>query len=159
MKFVKQKDIKKYREELLKLQKNKDPITGMSISRACLDHSHKDGLCRQVLDFQTNTFLGKVENGFKRYISWNNPGIKLSIVLRKMADYIDLDYNESLYHPEHLKKLCRSFNTKNKIQQIKELIKLSKDNYLFTPIVQEISPTKKGRLKQYRKIITHESEY
>ena len=71
MKILKnQKELKKYREQLLNKQDYLDPITGAKITNASLDHSHSTGFCRKVLSREANLFLGKLENAYIRYIKW-----------------------------------------------------------------------------------------
>lgn len=96
---LKSKDIKGLREKLLKQNDNKCPILGIEITpkEAVLDHIHKrkqtdqispnSGVIRNTIHNGANAFLGKIENGFKRYIPKDVIG--LPELLRSIADYIE----------------------------------------------------------------------
>ena len=63
---LKTKDIPAVRASLLKQQEGIDPITGLPIEVPCLDHDHKTGKVRGVLDRKCNAWEGKVRNAFIR---------------------------------------------------------------------------------------------
>jgi len=68
MNKLKQSEIKSFREELLIRQGGRDPITGLQIKNAVLDHDHVSGHVRCVLQREVNSFEGKVWNAYKRFI-------------------------------------------------------------------------------------------
>jgi len=56
---------------------------------------------------EANTLLGRVENSFRRF--GTSTDLKLSEVLRNMADYLDQGDTDVL-HPVGLKQLASRFN-------------------------------------------------
>ena len=88
----------KYRHELLKKQKGLDPITKEKVTDPVLDHNHKgEQECRAVLDRTVNSFEGKVQNAFDRYIK-HLTDKNLPTILRNLADYYEQDYSETAIH-------------------------------------------------------------
>lgn len=88
----------KYRQELLKKQKGLDPITKEKVTDPVLDHNHKgEQECRAVLDRTVNSFEGKVQNAFDRYIK-HLTDKNLPTILRNLADYYEQDYSETAIH-------------------------------------------------------------
>lgn len=106
MKYLRTKDIKALRERWRKIQENKDVITGLPIEKPVLDHNHKTGLCRGVLDFSTNQFLGKTETAFKRFMYKEAPS-NLPFILRAMADYLETVLTEKIIHPKYISILIK----------------------------------------------------
>jgi hypothetical protein len=93
-----QKDANQYRTELLKVQNGIDPITNKVITDPCLDHQHfGNQQCRGVLQREVNSFEGKVQNAFNRYIK-HLTADSVSIVLRRLADYLEQDYSQCPVH-------------------------------------------------------------
>lgn len=87
-----------YRNELLKKQKNIDPITKEVIKDAVLDHQHfGDQKCRGVLQRESNSFEGRVANSYKRFLS-HITDKSLSEVLRNLADYLEQDVSDKPIH-------------------------------------------------------------
>lgn len=115
MKILKQPDIKAYRDKTLKDQGGIDPILGIEISKPTLDHSHVTGHVRQVLDFSTNQFEGKVISAYKRFLQ--HKGIPLSKVLEGLMHYWNKDYSDNPIHPGHVKTLISRFCRLNKGEQ------------------------------------------
>ena len=114
---LRDKDIKKVRDEILKEQGNICPVSKKEIINPVLDHFHKrklggDGKIRGVLERSINIFLGKIENSCKRY------GVSLEElpdVLRNIADYIQKERYD-LIHPserpifmEEYREICEYF--------------------------------------------------
>lgn len=66
---LKAKDIKPFRETMLRDQHNICAICGapIIIEKAVLDHDHKTGQIREVLHASCNSFLGIIENNHKRF--------------------------------------------------------------------------------------------
>ena len=92
------KEAAKYRQELLKSQKGLDPIIKEKIQDPVLDHNHKgEQECRAVLDRTVNSFEGKVQNAFDRYIK-HLTDKDLPTVLRNLADYYESDFSENAIH-------------------------------------------------------------
>lgn len=97
---LKTSDLKAYRDELLELQAGLDPITGLAIIDPCLDHCHKTGKVRDVLDRRTNAWEGKVLNAFRR-CGLHKIGAHFPACLRRMADYAEADWQVRPLHPKH----------------------------------------------------------
>lgn len=104
-------DVKDTREKLLIEQGNFDALTGIEIpkGKAVLDHCHDTQYVRGVLHRQSNVMLGKIENGFVRYVKyWYNGS--LSDFLRRAADYLDAGVDERYIHPGWIAKSKTEFN-------------------------------------------------
>ena len=104
-------DVKEVREQLLEEQNNIDKCTGVLIpaKQAVLDHDHTTQYVRGVLHRQTNAFVGKLENNYKRFISWWHDG-SLSDFLRSVAGYLEAGHDPRFLHPGWLKKAKTEFN-------------------------------------------------
>ena len=93
-----------------------------------------------------NTFLGRVENSFKRFGTTSTAG--LPTILRNMADYIERGDTEYL-HPVGLRQLASRFKRLVVGDQEFALKKLgAKKSEIKTCI------NSKQRTKLYRKLIT-----
>lgn len=121
MKFLKTKDLKLERERLFKEQDGFDPLVYKKIINPVLDHDHKEGYIRGVLDREVNQFVGKIEQNYIRFIKWKYPDIALSELLKNISYYLEKDYSSNMYHPNHLKTLIRKFSSGKKEQQIRVL--------------------------------------
>ncbi len=71
-----------------------------------MDHNHESGMVRGVISMEANTFLGRVENSFRRFGTSSDIG--LSKILRNMADYLDKG-DTNILHPVGLKQLTGRF--------------------------------------------------
>jgi hypothetical protein len=101
----------KYRNALLTQQNNIDPITKELITDAVLDHQHfGDQLCRAVLDRTVNSFEGKVQNSYNRYIK-HLTSRTLSEILRNLADYLEQDYTANAIHHTAIDTDVRAFKS------------------------------------------------
>ncbi len=74
--------------------------------KPCVDHNHITGMVRGVISMEGNTFLGRVENSFRRFGTSSDVG--LARILRNMADYLDQGDTEYL-HPVGLRQLASRF--------------------------------------------------
>jgi len=99
MNKLKQSEIKSFREELLIRQGGRDPITGLQIKDAVLDHDHVSGHVRCVLQREVNSFEGKVWNAYKRFI--RPLGASYEDVMIALIEYWSKDYSENPTHPKH----------------------------------------------------------
>ena len=99
MKKLKQAEIKPFREKMLKAQGGQDPITGLQITDAVLDHDHASGAIRCVLQREVNAFEGKVWNAYKRFI--RPLGASHEDVMIALIEYWSKDYSENPTHPKH----------------------------------------------------------
>ena len=107
---LKYKEIKPYRETALKKQKGIDPISGLLITDPVLDHDHKTGHVRQVLQREINAFEGKVINAFNRY--FKHLGVHREEAVIRLVEYWSLDFSKNPIHPKHLTdkdKLLRKY--------------------------------------------------
>ncbi|APU00314.1 endonuclease VII [Ralstonia phage RS-PII-1] len=66
-------------------QGNKSPLTGNEITDPVLDHCHKTGSIRAVLNRWENAVLGRLENWANRI----GNGVEPIAFLRACADYIE----------------------------------------------------------------------
>ena len=99
MNKLKQSEIKSFREERLIRQGGRDPITGLQIKDAVLDHDHVSGHVRCVLQREVNSFEGKVWNAYKRFI--RPLGASYEDVLISLVEYKNKDYSNNPIHPNH----------------------------------------------------------
>ena len=107
------KDKTLVRELLLKEQMNKCALTGLPLdkSQSVLDHAHDDDMfVRGVISRQSNSLLGVIENGWKRYTQWWYTGT-ISDFLRQCAQYLEKKPNSRYRHDHWLKKAQTMFNT------------------------------------------------
>lgn len=105
------KDAGKYRSELLKEQNGLDPIINKPVKDAVLDHKHYgDQECRAVLDRTVNSFEGKVQNAFNRYVK-HLTDADISTVLRSLADYYERDTSTTPIHHTALTIDVRRFKS------------------------------------------------
>ena len=84
---------------MLKAQGGQDPITGLQITDAVLDHDHASGAIRCVLQREVNAFEGKVWNAYKRFI--RPLGASYEDVMIALIEYWSKDYSENPTHPKH----------------------------------------------------------
>lgn len=97
---LKTSDLKAYRDKLLREQEGLDFVTGLKIADPCLDHCHKTGRVRHVLDRRTNAWEGKVVNAFRR-CGLQKAGASLPGCLQRLASYLSWDYSSRPLHPKH----------------------------------------------------------
>ena len=115
---LKYKELKAYRDNVLNKQKGIDPISLLPITDPVLDHDHRTGHVRQVLQREINAFEGKVINAFNRYC--RHLGISKGKTLIRLVEYWVQDYSENPIHPRHM-------TDKDKlIKKYKRLMKQSK---------------------------------
>ncbi|QVE65534.1 DNA endonuclease VII [Ralstonia phage vB_RsoP_BMB50] len=74
-------------KQMLAMQKGLSPITGRPITDAVMDHCHKTGDCRGVLQRWENAVLGRLENWASRL--GGDPPIGDVEFLRGVADYLE----------------------------------------------------------------------
>lgn len=118
-------EIKAFKEQQIEKQKGVDPILGIPFPKGniCQDHDHISQHCRGALHFQSNTFEGKVFNAYTRCLGWL-VDIPLPVILRNLADYLEVDYTGNPYHSGFLEQLKIRFNKLSASQQNKVLIAL-----------------------------------
>lgn len=111
MNRLKNSEIPAYRENQLQKQSGLDPITMQKITVPCLDHDHVSGVCRQVLDRETNAFEGKVFNAWRRYLRYK--GVTLTEAVNGLTRYYLQDYSCNPLHP--------TFRTKDEKRELRNL--------------------------------------
>ena len=134
--ILKSKDLKSYRNKLNSIRNNIDLFTGKPINKPCLDHDHKTGYCREVLDFNSNQFLGKIESARRRYL-YKLTDSEIPEVLRKIADYLEKDYSQNPLHPKYISIKIKRYSRLTKAEQDK--------------IYKAVGKTSLERTKAYRK--------
>lgn len=113
----------------------------------CVDHNHVSGMVRGVISMEGNTFLGRVENSFRRF--GTSSDLSLSKVLRNIADYLDQGDTDYL-HPVGLKQLASRFNRLVVDDQVfaLKMLKAKKSEI-------KACTNSKQRTSLYRKLITN----
>ena len=107
------KDKTSVREFLLKEQLGKCALTGLPLdkSQSVLDHAHDDNMfVRGVISRQSNSLLGVIENGWKRYMQWWYNGT-ISDFLRQCAQYLEKKPDSRYRHDHWIRKSQTLFNT------------------------------------------------
>ena len=103
------------REKLLKEQGGCCAITKqpLPLSQSVTDHAHdSELLVRGVLSRQSNSLLGVIENGWKRYLGWWFSG-SISEFLRQCADYLEREPDKRYRHDAWLKRVQIDFSSLN----------------------------------------------
>ena len=152
--YIKQKDIKKVRNELLIKQNNICPICNREVVNPCLDHFHTKringtGLCRGVICSSCNIFLGKIENNINRCrIKYD----MLSDVLKNISEYINTSTN--YMHPSEIK------NKKEKLSK-REYNKIKKYYFVLYPKRKKMLDYPKSgyKTKEIEKILDDTNKY
>ena len=123
------KDIARVRALLTKEQNRLSALTGLPLSKPCLDHCHSpenEQLVRGVLNSNENVALGKIENLYARYIGWWFKGTYPEF-LRMVADYIERGVDRRFRHSCFIKKLNVEFNKLNESKKDEVLMLLGKN--------------------------------
>lgn len=143
MKYITQSKLSSWRK---KNKPSKCPISQGNMRDCVVDHCHTSGEIRGVLHRQSNAFLGKVENAWKRY-AFRSSNVSLPEALRRMADYIEFS-RSGLLHPIGATQLQKKFKQKKNEQQLDILLDLGVD-------ISSIDASNSDkRSKLYRKEIT-----
>lgn len=143
MKYITQSRLALWRE---RNKPSRCPINQSEMTDCVVDHCHQSGEIRGVLHRQSNAFLGKVENAWKRYAS-SSSEVPLPEALRRMADYIEFG-SSGLLHPVGATQLQKKFKQKKNEEQLKILLDLGVD-------IENIDVSNSDkRSKLYRKQIT-----
>lgn len=99
--------IAKYRDELMKGQGGLCAILREPMETPCLDHDHFDGKCRGVIGATLNLFEGGVQKLWSKHME-GKTDVPMSEVLRRMADYMEADQSDKLFHGEIVADLKKS---------------------------------------------------
>ena len=122
------KDIAAVRALLTKEQNGLSKLTGLPLSKPCLDHCHSaenEQLVRGVLNSNENVALGKIENLYARYIGWWFKGTYPEF-LRMVADYIERGVDRRFRHSCFIKRLNVEFNKLSESKKDEVLLLLDK---------------------------------
>jgi hypothetical protein len=123
------KAIEKERDRILEEQGGLCALLGEPVIKPCLDHDHYDAKCRGVLSSVVNLWEGKVQELWGRHVSeyTNTP---LSVVLRRMADYLEEDRSSSKFHGEtvaSLKTYMKKLTKETIVRRGKDLLGIEID--------------------------------
>ncbi len=143
MKYITQTKLSVWRE---KNKPRKCPISQADMQDCVVDHCHNSGEIRGVLHRQSNAFMGKVENAWRRY-ACKSANVSLPEALRRMADWIEFS-RTGLLHPVGATQLQKKFKNKKNEEQLKILLDLGVD------LVSMDASNSDKRSKLYRKQIT-----
>ena len=112
---LKTKEIKEWRNKLLKLQKGKCKLCGLELleEEAVLDHDHVTGHIRAALHSGCNRAEGKAINWI--YRTKSNDPVAFAKALAKLWDK---DYSKLPLHPTHKtddeKRIAKNLKAKNR---------------------------------------------
>ena len=123
------KAIEKERDAILKEQGGLCALLGEPVINPCLDHDHYDAKCRGVLSGVVNLWEGKVQELWGRYVS-EYTETPLSVVLRRLADYLEEDRLHSKFHGEavaSLKKYLKRLTKETIVRRGKEILGIDID--------------------------------
>lgn len=101
---LKQSQLLEIKRELLTSQLGKCALCGkpLTLNSEChLDHDHQTGQIRAVLCRGCNVLEGRIHGKFIMSGLRSN-GVEYIEWLRKLADYLEDDYSENDYHPQHM---------------------------------------------------------
>ena len=115
MSYLPSNKLAKWREE------NKPhicPILGTPIINPVVDHDHKTGEVRGVIDNNANSLLGVCERKFFSYCAGKPE--QLPQVLRNMASYLEKK-ETGIMHPVGLNQLANRFSKLPKSEQVRIL--------------------------------------
>lgn len=117
MNKLRQKDLPKYREELLDKQGGLCAVCQQPIEKdPVLDHDHETGHCRGVLHRECNAVEGKLINWLRRF------KIDQTRFLEGVLAYWDAEHNQNPIHPKHKTEVEKEIlRLKRKVKQVKKL--------------------------------------
>lgn len=144
------KDVAAVRIDLLKQQNGLDALTRLPLDPkdGVLDHDHDKDTVRGVIHRQANAALGKIENLYKRYLSYWYPGTFREF-LERAVDYIEMDgghVDPTTYHPSWIRRAQRNFLKKPAAIQNEVLIDMGIQK-------GELPRNAEGRKKAFRSIL------
>jgi hypothetical protein len=93
------KEVKTYRENIIKDQVGLCALCEHPLDNPCLDHDHSNGLIRGVLCRGCNCLLGKIENNMARNRITDD---KLNNIVKNLIKYKNT--HTELIHPIHNRK-------------------------------------------------------
>jgi hypothetical protein len=141
--YIPANKIKKFRDEHMP---RVCPILLRELDNPCVDHDHRHGEIRGVIDGNANNLIGVIERKYYSFCSGDPK--ELPNVLRRIAEYLEKPKSGYL-HPVGLNQLIAKFKGKNKQEQenmIQSLSFLSKDKI-------NACHNQKDRCKYYRTLL------
>lgn len=118
------------------------PIYKRKLKDSVVDHCHKTGMIRGIIDRQANAWGGKIENSWRRH--GKGSSVSLPDALRNLADFLEGSRTDIL-HPTGLSQICKRFNRLSKGQQIKKLKELNCPEGELNACTNSIERTKSFR--------------
>jgi len=146
MKYVKQSDLKQFREDN---RPSECPIIEVENPSWVVDHDHYSGQIRGVISSEGNTYLGRLENAFNR-MSLTARKVGLPKMLKNIADYLTKK-DTNLLHPTGYRQLYKRFERLQKGEQELLLVSLGCD----IDIIKNL-PNSKERTSLYKTIIKND---
>ena len=122
------------------------PILLKPLTKSVVDHDHRTGEIRGVIDFNANNLLGVIERKYFSYCSGDPE--ELPNVLRRIADFLERPRTGYL-HPVGLNQLVTKFRNKKKEEQIK----LLNSFYLVDNDAISLCTNQSDRVKLYRTLL------
>ena len=116
------------------------------MTKSVVDHDHRTGEIRGVIDFNANNLLGVIERKYFSYCSGEPE--ELPNVLRRIADFLERPRSGHL-HPVGLNQLVTKFRNKKKEEQIK----LLNSFYLVDNDAISLCTNQSERVKLYRTLL------
>lgn len=141
--YISANKIKAYREEN---NPGFCPILSKPLTKSVVDHDHRTGEVRGVIDFNANNLLGVIERKFYSYCSGKPED--LPNVLRRIADFLEKPPSGHL-HPVGLNQLVAKFKGLKKDEQINSLNALSTVDNDAVDCCTNVH----DRVKLYRKLL------
>jgi hypothetical protein len=146
MKYVKQSELKQFREDN---QPSECPIIEVENPSWVVDHDHYSGQIRGVISSEGNTYLGRLENAFNR-MSFTARKVGLPKMLRNIADYLTKK-DTDLLHPTGYRQLYKRFDRMSKGDQELLLASLGCDTDTLNNLTNS-----KERTSLYKTIIKND---
>lgn len=142
------KEQNEYKARLIQEQENKCAITGSPLRKPVLDHDHKSGLCRGVIENSLNRLLP--ERDAERY------GVRLGDlprVLRQMADYLERSPTRYLHLSGAPKPRILTLKSYNQLSRARDKAILAGRKIPKLPEYRYAPPAKRRKNKKpYQKL-------
>lgn len=145
-KLYTEEDKIQYRQGLFNNQRGVCPLCDevMNVEDGVLDHHHGTGHCRQVICNMCNVSEGKIKKVFFRFVG--HRGVDFSGFLRRLADYLEVDYTDQPLHTTHRTELQLKLHVLVKNLKKLKRVKLKKQRREeATELRREIKEEKKDR--------------
>ena len=110
--------IKKCRDTLVKQNGNLCEVTGVKLSRPCLDHV--TGKCRGVLESKVNLFEGRVAKQFRKYM--RDCPMSYADFLIALGEYLNQQPDNAPLHYKTVEQMEKRLNRLLKAELAKSLV-------------------------------------